>query len=169
MPPTDTQHLLLIRHAKTLQATGMQRDSERELSKRGHAQGEQMYHYLTEINIPASATLLCSPSMRTRQTLQMCMPDADQSAIHFLDEIYAAYTGDLLNLLNKQLQQQPGWLILIGHNPSLDGIVRWLGQNSTATLTGMATGCIANFSGNGPLLPENWQLEQLFKPEKNSS
>jgi len=166
MSTADSQQLLLIRHAKTLSATFQQRDIERELSERGHAQTKQMHQHLVAINTPQSATVLCSPAIRTRQTLQGCLADWDQSKISFVDKIYAAYTGDLVNLLDKSLQQQPGWLVLIGHNPSLDSIVRWLSQNNTSALTGMATGCIASFTGTGSLSPENWQFKQHFKPNK---
>ncbi len=168
MQSVDTQHLLLIRHAKTLPATGRQTDIQRELAPKGYRQGERMHAYLRSMGVPASATVLCSPSVRTRQTLQACLPPSHLQSVQFIDEIYAAYTGDLLNLLNNHLEQTPRWLIAIGHNPSLDSIVRWLSQGDPAALTGMATGCIASFSGTGQLLPENWRLTELFKPDKSA-
>lgn len=166
MPDSDLQQLILIRHAKTLQATAGERDFDRELAEAGHHQGVHMQAYLADIGIPASARILCSPSMRTRQTLSACLPQHDPAQIEFADDIYAAHTGDLLSMLGECLEQQPGCLIAVGHNPSMDSIVRWLGQDDDLPLRGMATGCIAHFTGAGPLLPENWQLQDLFKPYK---
>lgn len=166
MEPDNTLHLILIRHAKTLQAVGRQSDIERELAEPGYIQGEHMREHLEQISLPDSPLVLCSPSTRTRQTLQACLPEA--SNVKFIDEIYAAYTGDLLNLINGHLSAGSNTVVVIGHNPSLDSIVRWLGQNDVAAMRGMATGCIASFNGTGPLLPENWQLDELFKPKKSS-
>ncbi len=157
-----TQHLLLIRHADTLQVVGRQSDIERELTQQGQLQGEHMREHLANANLPNSTQVLCSTAMRTRQTLQACLPDAPN--VKFLQEIYAAYTGDLLNLINEYFTQGSNSIVVVGHNPSLDSIVRWLGQNDADAISGMATGCIAGFSGTGPLSPESWQLDSLFKP-----
>ncbi len=160
------QHLLLIRHAKTLPAAAHQSDSERALAERGHHQTEQMRSYLRSLTMPIDATVLCSPAQRTRQTLDGCLPDHADQSIHFLDDIYMAYTGDLLALLNQRLISEPGWLIVIGHNPSLDSLLRWLGQSSSQAAAGMATGCIAYLRGTAPLLPDNWRVHDWFKPAK---
>ncbi len=158
----DIQHLLLIRHADTLQVVGRQSDIERELTQRGQQQGQHMREHLANTNLPDSTQVLCSPAVRTRQTLQACLPAA--SNVKFIEEIYAAYTGDLLNLINEHFVQGSNSIVVVGHNPSLDSIVRWLGQNDVDAIRGMATGCIASFSGTGPLSPESWQLDQWFKP-----
>lgn len=168
MSNADQSLLVLIRHAKTLQAERGQRDFDRELAEAGHHQGTHMQAHLRTIGIPADSQVLCSPSMRTRQTLSACMPEHNPDNIEFVEEIYAAHTGDLLSLLDRRLAQQPGCLVAVGHNPSMDSIVRWLGQSSEKVLSGMATGCIASFRGTAPLVPENWKLLDCFKPGKKA-
>lgn len=163
----NTRHLYLIRHAKTLSAKGMQHDAERELAPTGYTQAQSMQSHLSSIGHLSEAKVLCSTATRTKQTLTACIPDQFTLDLSYLDAIYAAHTSDLLILLEQYLLETKANIIVIGHNPALDQIVRWLGQSNPLATRGMGTGCIAHFSGSSDdLHPDYWGLQSLFRPDR---
>jgi phosphohistidine phosphatase len=65
------------------------------------------------------ALVLCSTSLRTRQTLEAIEPSLDQGcSVELVPELYAASERELLERL-QAVPESVGSLMLIGHNPSL--------------------------------------------------
>jgi phosphohistidine phosphatase len=65
------------------------------------------------------ALVLCSPSLRTRQTLEAIEPSLDEGcSVELVPEFYAASERELLERL-QAVPESVGSVMLIGHNPSL--------------------------------------------------
>jgi len=77
------------------------------------------------------ALILCSTSLRTRQTLEAIEPSLDQGcSVELVPELYAASERELL----ERLQAVPGSassVMLIGHNPSLQQLALLLASQGT--------------------------------------
>ncbi|GAA3416008.1 SixA phosphatase family protein [Streptosporangium vulgare] len=63
--------------------------------------------------------VLCSPSVRTRQTADLALPDAE---ILIEPAIYEAYPDELLTLIRRS-DPEVGTLVLVGHNPGVQELV----------------------------------------------
>jgi phosphohistidine phosphatase len=65
------------------------------------------------------ALVLCSPSLRTRQTLEAIEPSLDEGcSVEVVSELYAASELELLERL-QAVPKSVGSVMLIEHNPSL--------------------------------------------------
>jgi phosphohistidine phosphatase len=68
------------------------------------------------------ALVLCSPSLRTRQTLDAIAPSlGKRCSVEFVPELYAASERGLLKRL-QALPESVSSVMLIGHNPGLHNL-----------------------------------------------
>ncbi|MDQ0509410.1 SixA phosphatase family protein [Ancylobacter amanitiformis] len=115
--------LLLLRHAKSAWPEGV-RDRDRPLAARGERGAAAMGAYMAEQGlIPAHA--LVSPARRTLETWDIATrhwPAHQPPA--FEDAIYEASTDALLGVIRGQSARSP--LLLLGHNPGLEGLAALL-------------------------------------------
>lgn len=105
------RRLLLMRHGKAASPHGVE-DIERPLADAGFleaaAQGEWIRQHVGGVDL-----VLCSPARRTRETLAATGLEAPT---RFVDEIYAAWTGDLLDAV-RSADPGAGTVLLVGHSP----------------------------------------------------
>ena len=115
------KHLLLLRHAKSSWNNPDLDDIDRPLNKRGkRASGDLATWFRTEGWAPDE--VLCSPARRTKETLERLNLDC---APYFRDDIYEAPPGRLL----AAIQQAEGERVLmIGHNPGIGALARYLAE-----------------------------------------
>jgi len=118
--------LVLMRHAKSDWFSGEGDDFSRPLSDRGIRDARQMGRWLVEgAYLPAS--ILSSPSRRTRQTLELMGEGAGlalEARTEWRDELYHAQLGTLRSLL-RHLGARPA-VMLLGHNPGLEDLLAFL-------------------------------------------
>jgi phosphohistidine phosphatase len=113
--------LYLLRHAKSSWDDPSLSDEERPLSSRGRMAATAMAHHFRREGV-APHLVLCSPSIRTRQTLDRLIPvlgdPGNGGTVVFEPAIYEATPHHLLELIRST---PPGAssLLLIGHNPGL--------------------------------------------------
>lgn len=133
--------LLLLRHAEALPPEPGQRDIERPLSSLGLAQAAAIADWLAERGL-APDRVLCSPALRTRQTLAALEPRLPLPPPQFEPGIYEATPGELCALLDKHL---PGArrLLLVGHNPGLELSVALLSTGRSGDARGMPVASLA--------------------------
>src|SRR5260370_33468935 len=109
--------LHLLRHAKaTPQGDGT--DRERPLEQRGRRAAQAVAAWAAEHRL-APALVLCSPALRTRQTLDIIAPAfARPPQLLIEDALYLATARQLV----AQLRPGPASaasVIIVGHNPGL--------------------------------------------------
>jgi phosphohistidine phosphatase len=113
--------LHLLRHAKSSWDDPSLSDEERPLSPRGRRAATAMAHHFQEKRM-APDRVLCSPSLRTRQTLDYLIPvlgsPENGGDVVFEPVIYEASPHELLELI-RSTPPETSSLLLIGHNPGL--------------------------------------------------
>src|SRR5262245_29809534 len=109
--------LHLLRHAKSSWDDPALPDHERPLAPRGRRDAKLIADHLLRERI-APELVLCSPALRTRQTLELVRPPG---TIELEDALYGASSEELL----ARLRTVPGSVesvMLIGHNPGLQDL-----------------------------------------------
>lgn len=106
--------LLLLRHAKS-DWSGGEEDFDRPLNDRGRAAAARMAQELASEPIDC---IICSPSVRTRQTLELLTLNVEPK---FEQRIYEAGTDRLIGLI-AETDERAERLLLIGHMPAIAGV-----------------------------------------------
>ena len=110
----------LFRHAKSGDKDNPNlADIDRPLSKRGLKAAPKMGEAMRERTLRPDL-ILCSPSVRTRQTLTLAEPEAwdEQPEVRFEARLYEASVQTLFKLL-RELPDEVSHVMIVGHNPGL--------------------------------------------------
>jgi phosphohistidine phosphatase len=140
--------LHLLRHAKAVPQESEGADRQRPLEKRGRRAAEAMAEWLC--GHPVAPTLvLCSPSLRTRQTLDIVAPSFKRPPpVLFEDGLYLASAHQLLARLHR-LPENEGEVMLVGHNPGFHDLSVYLSDVAAGPLItrlgNFPTGALASF------------------------
>ncbi len=128
-----SRELLLLRHAKSDWTSGAGHDFERALSKRGRRASKQLALWMrAEQLIPDF--IVSSDAERARQTtLRVCQfAEFPADIIEWERSVYEASLDDLLNVL-ADVPESSSTTLLVGHNPGLEYLVRYLADDSLET------------------------------------
>jgi phosphohistidine phosphatase len=118
------RRLLILRHAKA-GPHDEKHDKERQLIDRGRRDSALMGRMMHEKGY-VPELVLCSSAARTRETWEHTAPELHaKPETKFLDALYDASAGTILNCLHKEGAAVPN-LLYIGHNPGLEQLVRVL-------------------------------------------
>lgn len=117
--------VLLMRHAKSSWKDHKLPDIERPLNKRGKKDVPYMGQILADKEL-VPQMILCSMAVRARMTAEIVAEKCGyKGEITFLDSFYlaepAVYT-DALSTLPDEIER----VMLIGHNPGLEGLVQMM-------------------------------------------
>ncbi|GAB3339913.1 SixA phosphatase family protein [Marilutibacter aestuarii] len=128
------RELILLRHAHAEPAVVGRADLDRPLSAEGLAEAEAAGRWLAEQRLIPDC-VLCSPSRRTRETLEAVL-----SVIGYVDQriepsIYEATPGTLIALADTHADV--GRLMLVGHNPGFERLSALLHSGQTSEYRGM--------------------------------
>ena len=110
----NKKNLIFMRHADSLPALN-DLDINRELSPKGIAQAKEAAVFLAKFNIDK---LLVSPSVRTRQTLNILNQDLAIKNVEVVEEIYKDNERRIIEIISEQPSHINN-LMIIGHNPSI--------------------------------------------------
>ena len=137
------KRLFLLRHAKTEQADkDTPADADRVLTERGRSDAPLVGREMRKKGYQPDL-ILCSPSARTRQTLELALAEFGGSPeIRSVDSIYAAGARDILALV-RGLPREVQRPMVVGHNPSFEEIAALLVGDAGA----------ANFDAFGEKFP----------------
>jgi phosphohistidine phosphatase len=117
--------VILLRHGKSSWSDPTLADLDRPLAPRGERAARRIAKYMRRKNI-RPAFVLCSSSLRTRQTLEAIEPSLGKSpSVELEPQLYAASEGELLERL-QALPESVDSVMLIGHNPGLHELARLL-------------------------------------------
>ncbi|MFC6884173.1 MULTISPECIES: SixA phosphatase family protein [Actinomadura] len=117
--------LIVLRHAKAAAAIGLP-DHERPLADRGRRDAAATGDWLRSNDL-VPGQVLCSTTVRTRQTLELLALDAETG---FESRVYDNDPDDLLALVRENGRDDVGTLMVLGHNPSVHQVVHGLAGES---------------------------------------
>ena len=134
------RELILLRHAHAEPAAPGQADLDRPLSAEGLAEAEAAGRWLAEQRLVPDC-VLCSPSRRTRETLEAVLGEVGYIDQRIEPSIYEATPGGLIALADAH--RDVGRLMLVGHNPGLERLAALLHSGQSGDYRGMPPGGIA--------------------------
>jgi len=113
--------VFLVRHAKSSWSDATLADIDRPLAPRGERAAKKIGAYVRRKKIRPSL-VLCSPSVRTRQTLEAIKPSlGKRCTVEFVPALYAASKAELLRQL-RALPDSVESVMLVAHNPGLQDL-----------------------------------------------
>jgi phosphohistidine phosphatase len=117
--------LYLLRHAKSSWKDDSLPDFDRPLKGRGREAAEDVGKHLATEKLK-HPLVLCSPAVRTRETLEILLKSAKLKVDERFDErIYEASLRDLLQVLSE-ISDDVNVAIMIGHNPGFEDLLAHL-------------------------------------------
>ncbi|MGL4395922.1 MAG: SixA phosphatase family protein [Hyphomicrobium sp.] len=123
--------LAILRHAKSSWDEAALDDFDRPLNARGRKAAPEMARRLAASAF-APDLVLCSPALRTRQTLDLVVAerpsqthDTARPEIRYPADLYLASAVDMLNLLRNSGGTHER-VLLIGHNPGVHSLALML-------------------------------------------
>lgn len=134
------RELILLRHAHAEAAAHGQADLDRPLSAEGLAEAESAGRWLKD-NGWVPDCVLCSPSRRTRETLEAVLGEVGYIDQRIEPSIYEATPGGLIALADAH--RDVGRLMLVGHNPGLERLAALLHSGQSGDYRGMPPGGVA--------------------------
>lgn len=149
------RELLLLRHAKSDWDSGSLTDFARPLAKRGRNDAPKVGSWLYREGLVPDH-VVSSPAERARQTaLKVCKRlDLKKNRIVWEARLYEAGVPELLGVL-ANCPGEAATVLLIGHNPGLEDLVRHLaGEDLEIPADGklMPTATVARFE-----MPDDWR------------
>lgn len=160
------KRLLLMRHAAAAGKGAGGSDRERPLTPDGRRAARVLGRRLKSDGASPDH-VLCSPARRARETLDGIaealegLPPPD-----FDDALYLADSTGLLHRL-RAVPAEAKCLLLIGHNPGLEELVRGLAGSANAVEAGLPAAGLAIFQVSGAwsaLSPASTRLTEFITP-----
>ncbi len=117
--------LILFRHAKSSWDDPTLEDFDRPLTARGKKAAPKMAAHLAKQGFVPDL-ILCSASLRTRQTLDLALPAfAPKPKVDYAAALYEASLPTLLAIV-RDAPEDARKLMVIGHNPGLQSFALYL-------------------------------------------
>ena len=117
--------LFILRHAKSSWENADLSDFDRPLNKRGLETAPFMGDLMKK-NQFQPALILSSPAKRAEQTATLVKEAAKiDGKIQFDERIYEASPARLLEVISEQAEKSES-VMLVGHNPGLEGLMKIL-------------------------------------------
>jgi phosphohistidine phosphatase SixA len=134
------RELILLRHAHAEPAIAGQADMDRPLSPEGLAEAEAAGNWLAAQGLVPDRAL-CSPSRRTRETLEAVLAKVGYVDQRLDESIFEATPGVLAALADGHREVER--LLLVGHNPGLEQLAALMHSGQSGDYRGMPPGGIA--------------------------
>lgn len=152
--------LWLLRHASAEHRSSSGRDEDRRLSPSGRSTCHDLQAWIRNCDLPFPSRVLVSPAQRTLETARIALGHLEFPEATPEQRLWNASVGDLVHLVDR-IGAQSDSLMLIAHNPGLEGLVRWLGVKLPAA--GMKAGTLAIMESPLPLSPGKGQAIRIFQ------
>jgi phosphohistidine phosphatase len=124
--------LYLLRHAKAQKAELGLEDQSRALIRRGRDAAERLSVWFAKRQ-PLPSMVLCSPSVRTRETLELLMPSLGEPVVDYDPRLYGASRETLLKAVTR-LPRDAAAALIVGHNPGMEELALFLAGHAPARL-----------------------------------
>ncbi|MGA7982533.1 MAG: histidine phosphatase family protein [Chromatiaceae bacterium] len=128
-----SRELLILRHAKSDWNSDGSNDFQRPLAKRGKKDAPRVGEWLYREGLVPDF-VISSPAERAKQTaVKVCKSlDFKKKQIVWDDAIYAADAPELLQVLAR-CPAAASTVLLVGHNPGLEDLVKFLAGDEVET------------------------------------
>lgn len=158
--------LFVLRHAKSSWDNINLSDFERPLNKRGLKTAPQMGEMMYRKNFQPNV-IISSPAKRAKQTAILVKESAQISGKIYYDErIYEASPYRLLQIISE-FDEKADSVMLVGHNPGLENLVKIL----TGEIQAMPTAALAiidlNIEKWNEVSQECGTLRVLIRPKED--
>jgi phosphohistidine phosphatase len=160
-----THRVYLLRHAKSSWDEPSLADHDRPLAKRGRKATKLLRGHLDEAGLEPDL-VLCSSATRAVETLEGTRPGLGDARVEIESGLYRAGTDALLRRL-QALSEDVGEVMLIGHNPAIEGLADELaGEGGDADARGRMktkypTGGLATLAFDRRWAELDWEGAQL--------
>jgi phosphohistidine phosphatase len=160
-----THRVYLLRHAKSSWDEPSLADHDRPLAKRGRKATKLLRGHLDEAGIEPDL-VLCSSATRAVETLEGIRSGLGDARVEIESGLYRAGSDALLRRL-QALSEDVGEVMLIGHNPAIEGLADELaGEGGDADARGRMetkypTGGLAILAFGGRWAELDWEGAQL--------
>ena len=158
------KELILLRHAHAEPTVPDGIDLDRPLSPEGLAEAESAGRWLKEHALVPDR-VLCSPSRRTRETLEAVLGVIGYVDQRLEENIYDATPGTLIGLADAH--RECDRVLLVGHNPGMERLAALLHSGQSGEYRGMPPGSVAVLAFNdddAPLEPGSARLAAFWWP-----
>ncbi len=153
--------LWILRHAKARPALADEWDQDRPLTETGNNDAGRLNAWLKNCRRPLPDRVLVSPAKRTRQTAEKVLDGLEMPPPVFEDRLWEAGDEALAAILADPANQCER-LLLVGHNPGLEWLVRWLtGQRLTL---GLQPGALVIVNLSPPPQAGSGLIESVVQP-----
>lgn len=125
-----TAQLILLRHGKSDWDTPSDSDFDRPVSTRGITEISLIADKLASL-IPNETCIICSPAVRTRDSLALARPFWPKCKTVFDERVYEAGISQLIASLQDHGEHSS--VVIIGHNPGLVMLLHLLLQDESWT------------------------------------
>jgi phosphohistidine phosphatase len=125
--------LSLLRHAKSSWDSPNVQDLDRPLNERGAEAAPRMGAFMAENGVLPNL-VLCSPSARTRQTLDLVLPHlAPVPSVAYEDAIYLGAPAVLLKRI-RSVEAKIRHVMIVAHDPGLHNLAMELARSGDPDL-----------------------------------
>ncbi len=166
------KNLFLLRHAKSSWDDAGAADFDRVLNERGRKAAPIVGTYLREQGIKFDL-IVCSPAMRTRQTIELVRAASGIDCELLFDErIYAASVNRLLEVV-AEIDEHVKTVLLVGHNPGMQELIEALTGEArhvpTAALVGIELDVAAWSEAQQGVSTPRGRLKSFLTPKELQS
>jgi phosphohistidine phosphatase len=155
--------LLLLRHAKADNAAPGSSDINRTLNERGKKEAQAIGTFIRKQNLTVEL-VLCSPAVRARETLEFVLSAAEVTAnVRHDQRIYEAGPHQLLEVISE-VDEHKSAVLLVGHNPGMEELLRELTGREEPLSTGMLAKIEFNLDVWSKVTEDRGILELIFRP-----
>ncbi len=154
--------LYLLRHAKSSWQDESLADFDRPLKKRGREAAKHVGKLIASEKV-SDLLIVSSSAQRTRETTELVMKSVKAEVLHD-PEIYEADLPSLLEVLSR-ISDDRKTVILVGHNPGMEILVRYLTREVAVMPTAALAKIVIDNSSWKALSEGCGRLEWLTTPK----
>jgi len=125
------RRLILLRHAKTRRESASGIDRDRALDERGRGDAATMGVWLARTNHRPDLVFV-STATRARETWDLMAPSLPATRKENVADLYGAGPQELLQIIHSAEPDDPGSLMIVGHNPGLHELALGLATKGEA-------------------------------------
>ena len=154
-----------MRHAKSGWGDPSLADFDRPLNERGQKAAPLVGRFMRRRKLRPDL-VLCSPAERARQTAALVSEAAGLSApLRFDERIYEATPARLAEVVS-QIEDGADEVLLVGHNPSLEGLIELLAGESRRMPTAALARMLLDVEKWGKLREGAGRVEFVVRPKE---